>query len=236
MPPAADPVSGAAPPEAILLDFGGTIDADGVHWCPRFHAAYRRGGGRLPYGEFEALFKASEARLAELPGIRRLGFRAAIEAQVRVLAALLPGGEAVPAAEWARELHDDAVAVVRRNRPVLERLGRRFRLAVVSNFTGNLEPCLAELELRELFRAVLDSTVVGVAKPDQRIFRAALADVGVSADGAWMVGDNVEADLRPAQRLGLKTCWIAPPDRAGPPDLAPTARIARLTELERAVA
>ena len=229
-------MSGDRSPQAILLDFGGTIDADGVHWWPRFHAAYRAAGGRLDLADFEPRFEESETHLAELPGIRTLGFRDAIAAQVRLLAALLPRGEVVADDAWARQLHDDAVAVVARNRPVLERLGRRFRLGVVSNFTGNLEPCLAELQLRGLFRAVLDSAVVGVAKPDERIFLEALADLRVSAEGAWMVGDNPEADIRPAGRLGLRTCWIAPPARAEPRDLAPTARIARLTELERAVA
>jgi len=229
-------VSGDGAARAILLDFGGTIDADGVHWCPRFYAAYRLAGGSLAYEAFEPLFQTSEASLAGLPGIRTLGFRGAIEAQVRLLAALLPRGEGASAAAWARRLHDDAVAVVRRNRPVLERLGLRYRLGVVSNFTGNLEPCLEELDLRRVFRAVLDSTVVGVAKPDERIFREALADLGVSAERAWMVGDNPDADIRPAQALGLSTCWIAPPERVEPPDLAPTTRIARLTELERAVA
>jgi FMN phosphatase YigB (HAD superfamily) len=229
-------VAGDGSARAILLDFGGTLDADGIHWCPRFHDAYRQLGGTLDYRDFETLFKTSEAMLAALPGIRTLGFRGAIDAQVRLLVGLLPGAATVPGGQLARRLHRAAVATVRRNRPVLERLAVRYRLGVVSNFTGNLEPCLAELELRGLFTTVLDSAVVGIAKPDERIFAQALAGVGAQADQAWMVGDNVEADIRPAHRLGLRTCWLAPPDRVGPADFAPTARIARLTELERAVA
>jgi putative hydrolase of the HAD superfamily len=225
--------NGAA--SAILLDFGGTLDADGIHWCPRFHDAYRTLGGALDYATFEAHFKTSEAMLAELPGIRTLGFRAAIDAQVRLLVGLLPHAAAVPGEQLALRLHDAALAMVRRNRPVLERLAARYRLGVVSNFTGNLEPCLAELGLLTLFAAVLDSGVLGISKPDERIFVRALAGVGARADETWMVGDNLEADIRPAQRLGLRTCWLAPPDRAGPADFSPTARIARLTELERAV-
>jgi putative hydrolase of the HAD superfamily len=212
------------------------MDADGIHWCPRFHDAYRGLGGRLDYRAFEELFKASEAMLADLPEIRTLGFRAAIEAQVRLLIGLLPPAESVRGEQLALRLHDEASAVVRRNRPVLERLAARYRLGVVSNFTGNLEPCLAELGLRDLFAAVLDSGVVGITKPDERIFMLALGGVGARAEEAWMVGDNLEADIRPAHQLGLRTCWMAPAGRAGPADFAPTARIARLTELERAVA
>ncbi len=226
---------GCAGAGAILLDFGGTLDADGLHWCPRFHAVYLAEGGALDYAAFEPLFKASEAALAELPGIRTLGFRAAIAAQGALLEALLPLPPAGVGERLAGRLYEESLAVVRRNRPVLERLARRFRLGVVSNLTGNLEPCLAELGLLGLFAAVLDSTVVGIAKPDERIFRQALAGVGAGPEETWMVGDNVDADLRPAQRLGLRTCWVAPPQRPDPLDFAPTVRIARLTELERAL-
>src|SRR2546425_7061453 len=54
----------------------------------------------------------------------------------------------------AEAFHAPARAVVERNRPVLERVGRRYRLGVVSNFTGNLAPCLDELGLTRLFTAV----------------------------------------------------------------------------------
>jgi putative hydrolase of the HAD superfamily len=221
---------------AILVDFGGTLDADGVHWCPRFHQAYRCLGGTLDYAAFEASFKLSDTRLSELPGIAALGFRAAIDAQASLLADLLPRGAAVAPGPLGERLHADAVAVVERNRPVLERLAHRFRLGVVSNFTGNLEPCLAELGLLRLFDAVLDSAVVGFSKPDERIFERALAAVEARPGETWMVGDNLDADLRPAHRIGMGTCWLAPPERAGPGDFSPTRRIARFTELERAVA
>jgi len=220
---------------AILLDFGGTLDADGVHWCPRFHEAYRALGGTLDYAAFEAAFKRSDAALAALPHIGSLGFRATIEAQARLVAGLL-GAAAVDPDPLALRLHADSVATIERNRPVLERLAARFRLGVVSNFTGNLEPCLEELDLRRLFGAVLDSGVLGFAKPDERIFLQALTCLGARASDAWMVGDNLEADLRPAQRLGMRTAWVTPPARPGPGDFTPTRRIARLPELEAAVA
>ncbi len=174
--------------------------------------------------------------LGEEPGVGTLGFRAAIAAQARLLLGLLPDAAAIDAGRLAEQLHAESVRIVRRNRPVLERLARRYALGVVSNFTGNLEPCLAELGVLELFAVALDSTVVGIAKPDERIFVRALERLEVRAPDAWMVGDNVDADLRPAQRLGLRTCWVAPPGRPSPGDFAPTTRISRLTELERAVA
>ncbi len=213
-----------------MFDFGGTLDADGVHWSPRFHAAYRTAGGTLDFAAFDAIFKGSDEAMARLPGIRALGFRAAIAAQARLLVSRLP--DQVDPAAIAQRLHGEAVAVVTRNLPVLERLARRYRLGIVSNFTGNLQPCLDELGLARLFVTVSDSGVVGWSKPDARIFTHTLAALRVSPGGAWMVGDNFEADIRGAAVLGMRTCWLAPSERVVPPGLVPTARIQRLTEIE----
>ena len=47
------------------------------------------------------------------------------------------------------------------------------------------------------------------------------------------VRDNFEADIGGAAGLGIRTCWLAPPDREQPPGPDPTARIARLPDIER---
>jgi FMN phosphatase YigB (HAD superfamily) len=218
------------------VDFGGTLDADGVPWSPRFHAAYCRAGGTLSFPAFDPLFKRSDAELGRLPGIQTLGFRATIDAQVRLLLALLPDRDRVDAQAIADRFHTDAVEAVRRNQPVLGRLARRYRLGMVSNFTGNLAPCLEELGLAKLFVAATDSTLVGWSKPDRRIFEQTLAALETAADSAWMVGDNFEADIRGAAGLGMRTCWLAPPDRSAPAELVPTARIHRFIDVERVLA
>jgi HAD superfamily hydrolase (TIGR01549 family) len=226
----------------VLFDFGGTLDADGVHWSPRFYTAYRQAGGALDFAAFDPLFRASDAALGRLAGVTTLGFRATIEALARLLVAALPEHDRIEARELSDRFLSDAVATVRRNVPVLERLGRRYRLGLVSNFTGNLKPCLDELGLTRLFAAVSDSAVVGWAKPDRRIFEHALTALAAPVDpeeggNAWMVGDNLDADIRGAAALGLSTCWIAPADRAAPPPgLVPTARISRLPDVEQVLA
>ncbi len=221
--------------DVLLFDFGGTLDADGVHWSPRFHAAYRAAGGAVDYPAFDPLFKESDRALARLPHIRSLGFRETIEAQVRLLLELLPDAARVDARRIVDPFYDDALAVVDRNRPLLERLARSYRLAVVSNFTGNLEPCLRELDLLRFFAVTADSGVVGAAKPERRIFVETLAVLRAPAERAWMIGDNFETDIRPAAELGMWTCWLAPLDRRVPAGCAPSARIGRLSEIERSL-
>src|SRR5207249_11281146 len=128
-----------------------------------------------------------------------------------------------------------ALGCVARTLACMDRLARRYRLGVVSNFTGNLRPCLEELGLARLFAVTSDSAIVGWSKPDPRIFAHTLTALQVSPQRAWMVGDNFEADIRGAAGLGLRTCWLAPSDRAAPSGggLVPTARITRLPDVER---
>jgi putative hydrolase of the HAD superfamily len=215
----------------LLFDFGGTLDADGERWAERFHHAYVAAGGRLALEAFEPLFRQSDRQLELEPAARTLGFRAMIEAQAELLARLLPDGRSIDLGHVIEQFHCSAVQVVQRNRQVLEDLGDHYRLGVVSNFTGNLDRCLAELDIQHLFVVIADSALVGWAKPDPRIFQSALEILGAGGDDAWMIGDNVEADIRPAAALGLYTCWLAPPERAAPIGLVPTGRIARLTDL-----
>jgi putative hydrolase of the HAD superfamily len=217
---------------AILFDFGGTLDDDGLHWPLRFHAAYREAGGELSYRDFEAVFKTIDRDLAELPKIRTMGQRAAIAATTALLVERVPDGESVNVIRIIDTLHTAVLTTIARNRPMLERLAARHKLGVVSNFTGNLEPCLAELGIRQYFSSLADSALVGVTKPDPRIFHVVLDELKAAAEDTWMVGDNPEADIRPATALGMHTIWLAPKDRTTPPDLKPTQRVAKLTDIE----
>ena len=217
--------------DVMLFDFGGTLDSDGDRWAVRFHAAYVGAGGRLPLESFEPLFREADRQLERDPAVRTMGFRDMAARQVELLWPVLPDGQSIDCASIAEHFHVDAIRAVERNRPVLQALAGRYRLGVVSNFTGNLDRCLAELDLLQLFAVVVDSLVVGWAKPDPRIFRHALEGLGAATASSWMIGDNFETDIRPAAALGISTCWLAPPDRPTPTEGVATQRIARLTDL-----
>jgi len=219
---------------AVLFDFGGTLDADGVPWSAQFHRAYRALGGAADEDTFAAAFRASDVRLGSHASIATLGFRAMLDLQTTLLAPLLPDGARVDHTAVVAAVHDAARRTAARNRDVLATL-RGLRLGVVSNFTGNLERCLDELGLRTPFDVVLDSTVVGMAKPEPAIFREALSRLGASASRTLMVGDNPFADVRAAAACGLCTCWLAPAERRAPDGVRFDVRIARLDELPAAL-
>ena len=221
--------------EAVLFDFGGTLDADGEPWCERFYSGYRAAGGRLSLPAFEEWYVVSDRMLARAAGVRGFGFGKLVMSQVDLLAELLPDGSVANKSLWAGRFILEARVAAIRNRILLRGLQQRFALGVISNFSGNLRPCLEELELDDCFDVVFDSAEVGVRKPDARLFRAAFDALGLAPEECWMVGDNPFADILPAARLGCPTCWLAPAQRPTPPGVRPTRRIAALTELPEAL-
>jgi HAD superfamily hydrolase (TIGR01509 family) len=87
------------------------------------------------------------------------------------------------------------------------------RLAVVSNSDGRVEAALAAAGLARHFEVVVDSALVGVEKPDPRIFRAALDPLGVGPDEALYVGDVWEVDVVGARAAGMAAALIDPLER-----------------------
>lgn len=217
--------------DVLLFDFGGTLDADGVRWSERFHECYRTAGGTLALAAFDRRFRDSDRLLARHPAIRSLGFRQTVRLQAEFLEDLAPDGSLLDWDEIAFGFIQETIRIVERNRPLLAEWSNRFQLGVVSNFTGNLRPCLEELHLAEHFQILLDSTVEGWAKPDPRLFEAALEALHCPVARACVIGDNPEADIRPALELGASAVWLAPAERPDLPDCRPTFRIAALPEL-----
>ena len=104
------------------------------------------------------------------------------------------------------------------HRPLLERLARRHRLAVVSNFDYS-PTALAILEtggVRELFAAIVVSDEVGWRKPRPDIFREALRRTGVDPRRTLFVGDRADIDVVGAQAMGMDVAWINPGHRGAP--------------------
>ncbi|TMQ59361.1 MAG: HAD family hydrolase [Candidatus Eisenbacteria bacterium] len=225
----------ASPAQSILIDFGGTLDADGEPWSLRFHRAYTDLGGRLEFSSFEPVFQKADRAVLNSRGIRTAGFRQMVQSQAEVLLRLLGEGPALDAGAIAETFRSRAVATVERNRPVLERLRAQYRLGIVSNFTGNLEPCLEELGIRHLFGAVVDSAVLGAAKPDPRPFVEALQLLETHPDQAWMVGDNFESDITPALSLGMRACWLRSRSRHAREGHPPCTQIGSFLELEAVI-
>jgi putative hydrolase of the HAD superfamily len=81
---------------------------------------------------------------------------------------------------------------------------RGLILDVISNFDSRLVRILDGLDAGEQFENIFVSSRVGYAKPDRRIFNAALSYHGLAPAQALHVGDSEINDLSGANQAGLK--------------------------------
>lgn len=88
--------------------------------------------------------------------------------------------------------------------PALNALKERgYILGVVSNSDGRIESAFKQAGLTSYFDFFIDSFIVGVEKPDPRIFRLAIERAGVDASEAAYVGDLYPVDVVGAKSAGL---------------------------------
>ena len=93
-----------------------------------------------------------------------------------------------------------------------------IRLGLITN--GSAEGQRAKIErfsLAGYFDHIQIEGEFGIGKPDARAFQHALDALGVAPADAWMVGDNLYADIRGAQQVGIYAVWVDT-QRSGLPD------------------
>ena len=88
-----------------------------------------------------------------------------------------------------------------------------LQLGIVSNFEAWLGDLLHHLDLVRWFPVRVISGLVGLEKPDHRIFGLALEALDVSPERAAYVGDNPLFDAEPASTMGMVGVVIDRHDR-----------------------
>ena len=134
------------------------------------------------------------------------------------------------AAQQGREVRDDEAERFARSmsawRPfedsrwALERLSRRYRLAILSNVeTRVLEASVEQLGVT--FELLITAEEVRSYKPAPRHFEVALDRLGCPKDALLHVACSLYHDVRPAQALGIESAFVDRDGRAIPEDLHP---------------
>jgi len=187
----------------VLFDFGGTLDADGIPWKDRVHHLFADAGVVVPRERFDRVFHAADdALVGALPPT--LSLADTVGRLVTAVADALGVADRAVADGVARRFLAAARERLSENAALLERLARRHRLGVVSNFYGNLERVCEDVGIRRLFGAVVDSARVGCEKPDPRIYRLTVERFELEPAETLYV-DDAEANIAAAALLGFKT-------------------------------
>lgn len=152
--------------------------------------------------------------------------------------ASLPPGLATALIEAHRRELAKAAEFPAHHGPLLERLARSHRLAVVSNFdyTPTALGILEAAGVLGLFEAVVVSDEVGWRKPKPDIFTAAFRRTGADPEGTLFVGDRADIDVVGAHGVGMDAAWLNPAGAPAPPGTPrPRYVIRDLAELEEIV-
>ncbi len=189
--------------KAVLWDFGGVLAASPFDAFAR----YERERG-LPAG----FLRSVNARDADTNAwacfergeIDQDVFAARFQAEAR------RAGQRVDARAviglLAGDIRPEMIRAVRRCRP-------RLRTALLTNNVSAMDQPIGDDTLADLFDVVIESSRVGVRKPDPRFYQLALDSLGVRADEAVFL-DDLGINLKPARELGMTTIKVAEPDGA----------------------
>jgi putative hydrolase of the HAD superfamily len=202
--------------KGIIFDYGGTIDTRGDHWSHVISAGWQKAGVETDIETFRTCYVHAERELARvrhiLPGDN---FYVLLEKKMRIELQKLSelGGISADliedkATQIAKYCYDYARTCVNEARPVLEKLAETYPLQLVSNFYGNVDEVLRDFDIRKYFNGVIESAVVGVRKPDARIFMLGCVALGLNPEEVLVVGDSLKKDILPARSLGCQTAWI----------------------------
>lgn len=202
--------------KGIIFDYGGTIDSRGVHWSEVIWDGYVNAGVPVDKQDFRDSYVYAERELARTRHILPehnfydlLYIKMRIELDNLVETGKLPQGATDRYAEpVARYCYDRARASVEEARPVLDALHARYPMVLVSNFYGNVETVLADFDLLRYFKQIIESAVVGVRKPDPRIFMLGVEALGLQPGEVLVVGDSYKKDIVPAESIGCRVLWL----------------------------
>lgn len=202
--------------KALLFDFGGTLDTNGVHWSEKLWEMYQRAGVNIPKNDFEKAYVAAEPRMSNGIVSPHDGLQKTLECQVALqfkeLAKNSNLGKHLQSPglpqRIAKNAFDDVRKTMQEIRPLLNLCHREYTLGLVSNFYGNLVAVCLELNIASFFSTIVDSAAVGICKPDPRIFDVALRQIGARPSEATVVGDSYDRDIVPAKARGCSTVWL----------------------------
>jgi putative hydrolase of the HAD superfamily len=190
---------------AVLWDFGGVILSSPFE----AFASYERQEG-LPEGFLRQLNATNPdsnawARL-ERSDVDLAGFAELYEAEAAAAGHRIDAGAVL--ALLSGELRPAMVQALRRIR------GEGLVQACLTNNVAEMEAARPELaEVMDIFDAVLESSKLGVRKPDPRFYDLALEAVDVTPTEAVFL-DDLGINLKPARVLGITTIKVVDPDDA----------------------
>jgi FMN phosphatase YigB (HAD superfamily) len=204
--------------KGYIFDYGGTLDTAGCHWGQAIWHAYQRQKVAVSEADFRQAYVEAERTLGRNPIIQTdYNFHRTLDLKLRIEMEYLFSHHLWPVKkEEALAFHDavleDLYAQTQRitasSKVVLQEISQKYPMVLVSNFYGNIHVVLQEFHLDGLFQKVIESAVVGIRKPDARIYALGVQALGLQPAEVAVVGDSYPKDIVPAKKIGCKAIWL----------------------------
>ena len=193
--------------KGYIFDYGGTLDTGGHHWGKVIWHAYEHQQVPVSEAQFREAYVHGERTLGKNPIIQPdFTFRQTLEKKLQLQLEFLHQEDYL--SPLLDDLYSRTQAETRKSREVLLRLKEQYPMVLVSNFYGNIQTVLGEFGLDGVFSQIIESAVVGVRKPDPRIFSLGVEALGLKPDEVVVVGDSIDKDIVPARQAGCHTVWF----------------------------
>jgi putative hydrolase of the HAD superfamily len=199
--------------KAVIFDFGGTLDTNGVHWSVKFLETYKKFGLIFTSEEYNYAYVKADEELKHISG-SIYDYRTLLLEQTKLhLKFIYPNGykgkETNELAQVViKEIMIDVEFCINESKKIFEILKKNFKLGIVSNFYGNLENICEDIGFDKYIDVMIDSESVGIEKPHPGIFSLALQKLNVKSENTFVVGDSYERDIVPSKILSCKTIWL----------------------------
>lgn len=202
--------------KGVIFDYGGTIDSRGVHWSEVLWNGYLLAGVPVTKEQFRDCYVVAERELAKVRHIMpQDDFHVLLLKKVRIELASLVGHGLIAEADVERYAgvvadycYDAAKTCIETARPVLEVLSAHYPMMLVSNFYGNVDAVLRDFGIRHYFKGIIESSVVGIRKPNPTLFKLGVDALELPAEDVVVIGDSLRKDIVPAESLGCKVLWL----------------------------
>lgn len=202
--------------KGVIFDYGGTLDTGGDHWSEVIWSAWQKAGVLVDKVVFREVYVYAERELARtLHILPHHNFNDLLDIKMQIeLQRLTELGQFSPeeiepkAKEIASLCYASAKESVEKAKPVLEALSKRWPMVLVSNFYGNIETVLKDFGIDGYFKKIIESAVVGVRKPDPKIFELGVEALGLKPEEVIVFGDSYSKDIVPAEKAGCQVFWL----------------------------
>jgi putative hydrolase of the HAD superfamily len=201
--------------KGIIFDYGGTIDTNRVHWGEVIAEQYRLSGIEIERKLYRNAYVYGERSLAKSPIIMpedtfHTLLRKKIAIQFEYLREQTADGcfTSTKANDIADGCYNKVKETLGKSRAIVEELARQYPMVLVTNFYGNMPVVLKEFGLGKYFKCIVESSVVGIRKPDPALFALGIEALNLPAKEIVVIGDSYRKDIYPSSSLGCKTIWL----------------------------